>query len=520
MSGSPPARLLAATTWLRANAWMVGLWALALVVGIAMRNWILHSSLGMADLDESTVGIQAHRFNDGHLNAFFLNQAYGGTVETGLVAATFRIFGSTVITLKVVPMVAAFVAAIITWRTAVAMRLSRTGQWVVPVLVWCGPAYAVLFSTKERGFYGVALVLAAAYPLLVLRISRHPVFGDVMALGFCVGLGWWQTPLTFLVAVPAVIWLVCVRPSVLRELWWAALPALAAAAPWFIWNAAHDWRSLHTAPGFGTSWGDRYVDWLERLRVVMGIETPFDAQRGLVGGRWTGVVLLALVVVLATLRTRRAAPGLLATVVVGYGLLYALNTLAAGVGADPRYMYLMVPVVALCLGSLLPEVDTDPQRFAVGALALAVITASSAWGLAGVRAASDRPRPNSFLSSPGIDEVAELLDRQGVEAVISDTAGMQIAFLTDQRVVGGSFAVPRLASFERRGRAADPSVYVLDETLLNNDDVLRDYLERNRVPFEERRYGKWHVFLLAKRVLPVQAGLLVFGGQLGIVPEG
>lgn len=507
-------RLLAAPRWIADNPWQAAFWVIALGVGIAMRQWILHTSLGTADLDESTVGIQATRFNRGLFDTFFLNQAYGGTVETGLVALTFRVLGTSVVTLKLVPMVSALVAAVLTYRVAVRLELGRTGQWVAPVLVWCGPAYAVLFSTKERGFYGVALVLAAAYPLLVLRLAERPSMRDVLVLGTCVGLGWWQTPLTFLVAVPAVLWLIRSRPSIVRELLWGAIPASVAALPWLMWNAGHDWSSLHPASGFGTSWADRYVDWMVRTRVVMGLETPFDDHRSLTDLRWAGVVLLGLVVAAATYRTRRSAPGLLATLVVGYGLLYAVNTLAAGVGADPRYTYLMVPAVALCLAALLPDIQHDSVRFALSLLVLVLITWSTTWGLLGVQAASDRPRPNSFLSSPGIDEVARLLDRRHVDAVISDTGGMQIAFLTDERVVGASFAVPRLYDYEFAARAADPSVYVLDDGLLDNDVILRRWLIRNKVPFEQHRIGKWQVFLISKRVLPSDAGLLVFGGQL------
>ena len=70
---------------------------------------------------------------------------------------------------------------------------------------------------------------------------------------------------------------------------------------------------------------------------------------------------------------------------------------------------------------------------------------------------------NSCLSSPGIEQVARLLDRRHVDAVISDTGGMQIAFLTDERVVGASFAVPRLYDYEFAARASEHSVYVLDD---------------------------------------------------------
>jgi hypothetical protein len=507
-----------AAGWLGEHRWAVALAVLALVAGVALRWWILAGPLGGPDLDEATVGIQARQFNDGHLSAFFLNQAYGGTVETGLVALSLRLFGSNVVALKAVPMALALVAAVLSRSLAVELRLSRTAQWAVPVIVWCGPAYAVLFSTKERGFYGVALVVAAACPLLVLRLADRPSARDAVLLGACVGLGWWQSPLTFLVAVPAVLWLVCARPRVIRLLLLAIPAALVAMAPWLLWNVRNGWGSVHAASGFGTSWGDRVFDWMLRLQVVLGLETPFDHSRRLVGFRWAGLVALTVILAVATVRTRRQAPWFLAVLVIGYGLLYGVNTLVAGVGEDPRYTYLMVPVVAVCIGAVLPDPPRDAQRFVVVVLVGALAVTSTAWGLVGSREAAVRPRPNPFLASPGIDEVAELLEARGVDGFISDFAGMQVAFLTDERVVGASFAVPRDAEYEVIGRAHDPSVYVLDEELLPNVARLRRWLDDNGVGYTEQRVGKWTVLFLDQRVLPGEAGLEVFGRLLGAQP--
>ena len=501
--------------WVRDHAWAVALGAIVVLVGAAQRRWVLDSVLGQADFDEATVGVQAMRFTHGHLEAFFLNQPYGGTLEPGLVAVVFKVFGSSTFALKVVPMALALAAAWLTRMVAVELRLSRTAQWCAPILVWCGPAYAVLFSTKERGFYGVALVLSAAYLLLGLRLARDPCRRDVVLLGACVGLGWWQTPLTFAVAVPVVVWLLCIRPQVVRELLWAVPAALVAALPWLVWNAGHGWASLKPASGFGTSYGDRYFDWMLRLQVVTGLETPFDHTRTLVGFRWAGLVLLAVVLVLASIRTAWEAPGFLAAVILGYGGIYAINTLAAGVGADPRYMYLMVPVVAVSFAALLPEVQRDATRFAVGLAVLALVTTSTAWGLSGTRDAAEVRHPNAFLASPGIERVTRLLEAHGVEAAITDNSGMQLAFLSQGRVVGTSFAVPRLAAYEYQGRAAPKSTYVLDTTLLSNADTLRWWLTWKRIPFEEHTVGKYRVFFISKRVLPSDAHLVVFGGQLG-----
>lgn len=238
-------------------------------------------------------------------------------------------------------------------------------------------------------------------------------------------------------------------------------PSLAfvlGALPLLGWNAANGWASLEARTSFGTSWWDRLGDWLGRIPVLPGIETPFDASRQLVPLRWAGgVVLLVVVVVAASRRTAGRAPWLLAAMVVGYGFLYALNGLAAGVGADPRYGYLMLPVLALCLAAIVPELPSPLGRFLTTSSVTGVSVGLAAWGLVGLRAVGDGKDPSPFLASEGI--------------------------------------APRLPDFERRARAADPSTYLLDIGLdiglLGNVEVFDRWLRVNQVGYESVRVGKW-----------------------------
>ena len=505
--------------WVGAHGIEVVLAALVIAVGVVMRRWVLSGPMGSPDLDESTVGVQAIRFTHGHLAVFFPNQPYGGTVEPYLVSIVFRFFGSSVIALKVVPMACAFGASVVTWRAAVRLGLGRAGQWCAPILVWVGPAFAVAFSTKERGFYGLALLLAAADILLVLRLDEAPRQGDLILLGALVGLGWWQTPLTMLVAVPAVGWLVARRPRLpLSDL--APYGALVVGGfPWFVWNARNHWVSMNGGYAFGTSWWQRVESWMIKLRVVTGIETPFVANRHLLEGRWTGAVIVAVVVAGASWRTRREAPALLAVLVVGYGALYALNGLAAGVGGDPRYTYLMVPVMALAVASLLPDLSSDVRSAGVIVVVGALVTALSAWGLAGMGESARQSGSDKFLASPGIEKVAHLLDAVHSGPVQTDTAGMQITFLTDGRVRAGSFSVPRYHDLELAGRAAPKSTYVLDDHVLGNAGRLRLYLVFHRIPFRATHIGKWWLFRIDGRVLPEDARLIIFEINLSLRPR-
>jgi hypothetical protein len=144
--------------------------------------------------------------------------------------------------------------------------------------------------------------------------------------------------------------------------------------------------------------------------------------------------------------------------------------------------------------------------------------ALSAWGIVGLEHAADRPNASPFLTSEGIEEVVDLLqDRAAAgapDAAISDIAGTQIGFLSDERVVAASFVSPRFGDDELRGRLADPSTYVLDRRTPRNLALLREWLDDRDIGFEEQQVGTWQVFLLDERVAPGDVGLYVYGGRL------
>lgn len=486
-------------------------------IGLLERIWIIGGALGDPDYDEATVGIQALQFRRGHLDVFFLNQPYGGTVETALVTFSQTIFGVTVFALKVVPIACAAAAAVLVWRCALRLGYGPWAQLCAVTVAWCGFAPNVFYSTKERGFYGVALVLAALVVLLVLRLDQAVTRNDLLWLGLCGGLGWWQTPLSLLVFVPAVAWLVVRRPQVVTRAGWAVGAAVVGALPWLIWNAANGWESLRQEDVLGASWWDRERQFLTQLRLVVGIQTPFTDARNLLPGRWTGAVIVALVIAAATVATRHRAPGLLAVLTVGYGALYALNSLAIVTGFDPRYTYLLLPAVALSVAALVPdrpEARSGDARPATAALAAStLVIAVTVWGLVGIQQVAVGPTHYWFLSSPRLDEVAQLLEERGSGPIMTDSPGMQIAYYTEGRIEAGSFAVTRLPSYDRAARRAPRSTYVLTEDEFGNATRLQRHLDSHHIGYRREVIGRWNVFFIHQRVLPEDARLLyVFGG--------
>ncbi|HXA33882.1 MAG TPA: glycosyltransferase family 39 protein, partial [Acidimicrobiales bacterium] len=127
---------------------------LAAGLGIALRLWyFFHDALNS---DEASVGLAAQHILNGHFNAFYPGQLYGG-VEPYLTAALFGVFGQSALMVKLTPVLLSAVAAILMWR--IARRLVGDGQIaaLAGVLFWVAPVAAVWNSTVERGFRGVTM---------------------------------------------------------------------------------------------------------------------------------------------------------------------------------------------------------------------------------------------------------------------------------------------------------------------------------------------------------------------------
>ncbi len=144
-----------------AEPWIATVVVTAVLTGVILRWWVLSGPLGYMDLDEATVGLQTAQFLESP-EVFFRNQPYGGTVETAVVAILFKLFGTSVLTLKLVPIMLHAISALLMWRAARRLISNTTGQLAVPIVLWCAPAYGVWWSTKERGFYGASILAAAA----------------------------------------------------------------------------------------------------------------------------------------------------------------------------------------------------------------------------------------------------------------------------------------------------------------------------------------------------------------------
>lgn len=352
----------------------------AVAAGVVLRVWVLASPLGSLDADEAVWGLMARHVLDGELSTFYWGQTYGGTQETILTAAVFAVAGPSVLALKLVPAALTAIAAVLVWRVG-RRTVGEPAAQIAAALFWTWPSYLVWKSVRAHGFYGSALVLALATLLLAVRLRERMNRRDAILLGLAVGLGWWATPQIVLVAAPTLGWLIAVSRRRALHLWPAVPAAVIGALPWLVANLRHDWLSFSFAPGGGT--------YLSRLRgfftavlpMALDLRVPFDLGWSL-GRALSALALAAVLAWLAVLCVRRRSRlGPLAVVLGAFPFLYAGSSFTWLV-EEPRYVVLLMPVLALLVAPAL-------TRPAVAPIALAAAVALSATGLARMQ---DAPR--------------------------------------------------------------------------------------------------------------------------------
>jgi 4-amino-4-deoxy-L-arabinose transferase-like glycosyltransferase len=407
----------------------------AIVAGLALRAWLLTTSLGTLDADEAVWGLMARHVLDGELSTFYWGQPYGGTLEVFLTAPVFAVFGSSALALKLVPTALFAVAALLVWRVG-RRTVGEPAARVAAALFWVWPSYAVWKSMRAHGFYGSALVLSLLALLLVLRLRDHPSRWDAAALGLVLGLGWWQTPQFALVAAPAVLWLLVVRRHSLVG-FWPALPAtVLGALPWLVANVRHDWYSFDYAPGGGTYLSRFRGFFTATLPMALDLRVPFalDWALGAVVSGLLLVVALGWVAFLVLRRRERLGP--LVVVVLAFPFLYAASSFTWLV-EEPRYLVLLTPVLAL----LAAEALRRPPVAAVG------LAAAVALSLTGLVRMEDAPRYQTRTGHVDVpDDLAPLLDAldaRGDRTVRADYwVAERITFESGERIVANSHRFP------------------------------------------------------------------------------
>jgi 4-amino-4-deoxy-L-arabinose transferase-like glycosyltransferase len=348
--------------------------AAAAVVGIWLRVYIYRSALGVPNSDEAVVGLMARHILHGNFTTFYWGQSYGGPQEAILTAPLVGIFGDSWLALRIVPILLSGAAALLLWR--VARRLSGEPAGVFTgALFWVWPPYMIYETTHQLGFYGSDVFYCALLILLALRVVERPDRLRVGLFGLVIGLAFWQTEQIVPVAIPLVVWTVSRQPRALRHLWIAVPLALLGAAPWLAYNLQHHWSSFSPASTGSSTYFHRlrvYVSPL--LLMAVGLRTPFSAEpiygsQHFIDVVWLGVFALACFGAWKARHSHALLPYLL---FCAYPFIYAISPLTLD-SREPRYLLVLMPVLALIVGQLAATYWRGVAVLAVGAMLSVVI---------------------------------------------------------------------------------------------------------------------------------------------------
>jgi len=397
----------------------VALLLLVVAVGLLLRLLLLHASFQALNSDESILYLQAVAASHGHLEAFFWGQDYGGSLLQDIVGLAMHLTGRRLAAVPATELVISLVDVGLVY--AVGIRLA--GAWLavgVTSIFWLGDSWLVAFSVNDGGFYGTGLAasLGAVLCVQAYAAQRHPALA--FGFGVLLGIGFWCTPLSLVLVVPAgIAFLARARP---RHVVIGASGALLGALAWIWSNAAHGWPSLHPKYGDGGLIATAARAHHAMTVMLFGssrIYAPFVGPSGLLVEIAGIVVSIAVIAdAVGNLRARRWTDLLVDLSICLWPVVVALSGAVTGV-SQARYAFFVLPSVSLLvlrhLGHLAKASRPVLRGTALVAVALLLCSIANI-----VDVTHDfRPSPTGYIA-PQIVQLARYLERIGRTKVFAD----------------------------------------------------------------------------------------------------
>lgn len=354
----------------------------------------------MLDPDEAVTGLMAGRIGHGSAGyIYFAGQRYMGAIEQYLQALFAVLAPGNAFLLRLPQVGLAAWAGWLVYRIGVRMfggRRAAVAAW----LFAAGPAFNLVYGVKSRGAYGAALVVGLLGVHTALAHKRgYREVRTAAVFGLCAGLAGWLSALAAVLLLPALVWLVGAR-------WERRRAAVAAAGAGFALGAVPmlaDWVRHGVSTGLGSPPSSTPA---QRLRGLIDPVLPeFLGLAWRAGepilprllGVLAGLALATVWAVTAIRRRRRllalVRPGglarqprdLLLLAVPVAGVLY-LASAYTWYTAEPRYLFLLYPVLALGLAGLLPA---GGRRGLMAAGLAVALTGALAVGTLATKAGAD-----------------------------------------------------------------------------------------------------------------------------------
>lgn len=518
--------------------------ALLAALSITYKGALLAAGAFPFNADEAIVALMARHMLRGEWPAFFYGQAYLGSLDPALVAASFAVFGEHVLVIRLLQTLlyalTVFTGTLLAWR----LLRSRTAAIVTGLLLAVPTVNVTLYTTVSIGGYGEALLLGQTLLLITLQIRDRPRQWLYALWGLVAGVAFWTFGLTLVYILPAaclLAWRPATRgPGAAGRAGWALAAAglLIGMAPWLGWAIIHSPGTLISellgSAIAGASPSSLPQAWLEHLRnllllggsVTLGFRPPWEA-------RWLALPLLPFVLAIwacvflhaVTILRRRAGARSGLWMIAGVALTTVVGFVLTPFGADPsgRYFLPLALPLAIFLGSLAADLLPRLGRPAVASLVLLVAAYNLGSTLECVRrnppGLTTQFDPVARVNTQGYQELIDFLETHGETTGYSNYwVAYPLAFLSEERLV----FVPRLPYHQDFRYTARDNRYPPYDALVAAssraayitthhpalDAHLRAAFTRLGVRYSEATVAGFQVFYgLSDRVAPEKLGL-------------
>lgn len=375
-----------------------------LIIAAIGRLLLLASGAVSFHSDEAVVALMARHINEGARPVFFYGQVYMGSLDAWLVAIGFRLFGESVMSIRIVQ--AMLYLLIVASSYGVGWQFSgRRIVAAVTALTFALPsALVATYTTATLGGYNEVLLFGNLILIAGWRVlygtSGGRSWGWWAIMGIFAGLGWWANGLIVMYVLPVgllglweLIRRIRARDSLGPYLTGIAIAGVCffiGSAAWWLFNFQNDFAALNfyitgaasgrpelAAPKSGI--GDHALGML-----LFGIPTLFGMRFSWLSSYFLAPVGLVVIAIYALaiyrlIRVDSLKPGARRMLLLLMGL-FCLIFVVSPFGADPtgRYFLPLVLPLGITLGVLLDSIaaGTAPvgvRRFAplaLGALAL------------------------------------------------------------------------------------------------------------------------------------------------------
>ena len=227
---------------------------LIIIAAILVRSWALQTQPGGLYPDEAAEGLSAQSLLTipGYHPVFFNSDGGREALYAYIVAAAFKVFGSSVLSLRGTA-AAVGVAGVV--ATYVAVRRFGRGPALVAMAWTAGSLWMIAVS--RDGFRNILTVLIGAAALAaLLRWGDRPSRWSATAAGVAVALGFWTYQPLKLLPLLAILWLLWMRArdrerfqALLSTSRWAGVAFVVVVAP-IVYTAITDFSAYFGRAAF------------------------------------------------------------------------------------------------------------------------------------------------------------------------------------------------------------------------------------------------------------------------------